>query len=72
MAGACLLGYPLSHQSCLFPNALKPPPVLITLYHLKFTGCWLIYKVIDDQMCDLESYDLTSANDAPERDPMDW
>ncbi|EHA8586743.1 putative Peptide-N(4)-(N-acetyl-beta-glucosaminyl)asparagine amidase [Cocos nucifera] len=35
-------------------------------------GCWLIYKVIDDQMYDLESYDLTSANDAPERDPMDW
>ncbi|XP_010923840.1 peptide-N(4)-(N-acetyl-beta-glucosaminyl)asparagine amidase [Elaeis guineensis] len=35
-------------------------------------GCWLIYKVIDDQMYDLESYDLTSANDASERDPMDW
>ncbi|XP_072952251.1 peptide-N(4)-(N-acetyl-beta-glucosaminyl)asparagine amidase [Typha angustifolia] len=35
-------------------------------------GCWLIYKVLDGQMYDLESYDLMSANDAPERDPMDW
>lgn len=35
-------------------------------------GCWLLYKVPDDQMRDLEAYDLKSANDAPERDPMDW
>ncbi|GJN32362.1 hypothetical protein PR202_gb20867 [Eleusine coracana subsp. coracana] len=26
----------------------------------------------DGQTCELESYDLMSANDAPERDPMDW
>ncbi|CAN6205440.1 unnamed protein product [Urochloa humidicola] len=35
-------------------------------------GCWLIYKMPDGQTCELESYDLMSANDAPERDPMDW
>ncbi|KAJ4801320.1 Peptide-N(4)-(N-acetyl-beta-glucosaminyl)asparagine amidase [Rhynchospora pubera] len=35
-------------------------------------GCWLIYKVPNAQKCDLESYDLMSANDVPERDPMDW
>ncbi|THU75034.1 hypothetical protein C4D60_Mb04t39660 [Musa balbisiana] len=35
-------------------------------------GCWLIYGVSDDQMYELQSYDLLSANDAPERDPMDW
>ncbi|KAJ1290980.1 hypothetical protein BS78_02G284000 [Paspalum vaginatum] len=35
-------------------------------------GCWLIYKMCDGQTCKLESYDLMSANDAPERDPMDW
>lgn len=26
----------------------------------------------DGQTCELESYDLMSANDVPERDPMDW
>lgn len=35
-------------------------------------GCWLIYKMPDGQTCELESYDLMSANDVPERDPMDW
>jgi hypothetical protein len=35
-------------------------------------GCWLIYKVPDGQLYGLESYDLMSANDAPERDPMNW
>ncbi|WOK99710.1 hypothetical protein Cni_G08422 [Canna indica] len=35
-------------------------------------GCWLIYKVPDDQLYELLSYDFLSANDAPERDPMDW
>jgi len=35
-------------------------------------GCWLIYKVDDGQTCELQSYDLMSANDVPERDPMDW
>lgn len=39
---------------------------------MTFLGCWLIYKVSDCQMYSLESYDLMSANDAPERDPMDW
>ncbi|KAL6658011.1 hypothetical protein ACP70R_005791 [Stipagrostis hirtigluma subsp. patula] len=34
-------------------------------------GCWLIYKLLDGQTCELESYDLMSANDAQERDPMD-
>ncbi|KQK16125.1 peptide-N(4)-(N-acetyl-beta-glucosaminyl)asparagine amidase [Brachypodium distachyon] len=36
------------------------------------TGCWLIYKVFDDQTYEVQSYDLMSANDVPERDPMDW
>ncbi|KAL6585138.1 Peptide-N(4)-(N-acetyl-beta-glucosaminyl)asparagine amidase [Orobanche minor] len=36
------------------------------------TGCWIIYKVSDNQMHELVSYELMSANDAPERDPMDW
>ncbi|KAJ6846192.1 peptide-N(4)-(N-acetyl-beta-glucosaminyl)asparagine amidase [Iris pallida] len=35
-------------------------------------GCWLIYRTFGGQMHDLDSYDFTSANDAPERDPMDW
>ncbi|KAF8390849.1 hypothetical protein HHK36_023148 [Tetracentron sinense] len=35
-------------------------------------GCWIIYKLMDGQMRDLEAYELMSANDAPERDPMDW
>ncbi|XP_077244385.1 peptide-N-glycanase 1 [Tasmannia lanceolata] len=35
-------------------------------------GCWIIYRVTNDQMHDLEAYELMSANDAPERDPMDW
>ncbi|PIN23411.1 Peptide-N(4)-(N-acetyl-beta-glucosaminyl)asparagine amidase [Handroanthus impetiginosus] len=36
------------------------------------TGCWIIYKVLDNRMHDLVAYELMSANDAPERDPMDW
>lgn len=35
-------------------------------------GCWLMYKVANDQRHDLEFYYLMSANDAPERDPSDW
>ncbi|XP_042477367.1 peptide-N(4)-(N-acetyl-beta-glucosaminyl)asparagine amidase [Macadamia integrifolia] len=35
-------------------------------------GGWIIYKVKDEQMLGLEAYELMSANDAPERDPMDW
>ncbi|PKA52565.1 Peptide-N(4)-(N-acetyl-beta-glucosaminyl)asparagine amidase [Apostasia shenzhenica] len=35
-------------------------------------GCWLLYKVANDQRLDINSYDLMSANDAPERDPMEW
>ncbi|KAK8947343.1 Peptide-N(4)-(N-acetyl-beta-glucosaminyl)asparagine amidase [Platanthera zijinensis] len=35
-------------------------------------GCWLMYKLANGEKLDLESYDLMSANDAPERDPMDW
>ncbi|XP_051144424.1 peptide-N(4)-(N-acetyl-beta-glucosaminyl)asparagine amidase [Andrographis paniculata] len=36
------------------------------------TGCWIIYKVFDNRMHELAAYELMSANDAPERDPMDW
>ncbi|KAM0034166.1 putative peptide-N(4)-(N-acetyl-beta-glucosaminyl)asparagine amidase [Helianthus debilis subsp. tardiflorus] len=35
-------------------------------------GCWLIYKVMCAQVYELCSYELMSANDAPERDPKDW
>uniref|UniRef100_A0A1D1XNE9 Peptide-N(4)-(N-acetyl-beta-glucosaminyl)asparagine amidase n=1 Tax=Anthurium amnicola TaxID=1678845 RepID=A0A1D1XNE9_9ARAE len=35
-------------------------------------GCWLIYKVADGKMFDLEEYGFMSGNDAPERDPADW
>ncbi|GFP92963.1 peptide-n(4)-(n-acetyl-beta-glucosaminyl) asparagine amidase [Phtheirospermum japonicum] len=36
------------------------------------TGCWIVYKMFDNQMHELVAYELMSANDAPERDPMDW
>ncbi|KAK1432379.1 hypothetical protein QVD17_09275 [Tagetes erecta] len=35
-------------------------------------GCWLIYKAMNSQVYELCSYELMSANDAPERDPKDW
>ena len=35
-------------------------------------GCWIIYKLLDEKMYELEGYELMSANDAPERDPFDW
>ncbi|XP_057960426.1 peptide-N(4)-(N-acetyl-beta-glucosaminyl)asparagine amidase isoform X2 [Malania oleifera] len=35
-------------------------------------GCWITYKVFNDQMHELVAYEFMSANDAPERDPMDW
>ncbi|PWA80807.1 peptide-N-glycanase 1 [Artemisia annua] len=35
-------------------------------------GCWLIYKAMGDQLYELCSYELMSANDAPERDPKNW
>lgn len=35
-------------------------------------GCWIMYKTSNNQMKELVAYELMSANDAPERDPMDW
>ncbi|XP_059435376.1 peptide-N(4)-(N-acetyl-beta-glucosaminyl)asparagine amidase isoform X2 [Corylus avellana] len=35
-------------------------------------GCWIMYKVKDNRMHELVAYEIMSANDAPERDPMDW
>lgn len=35
-------------------------------------GCWLVYKLLDGKMHELVTYELMSANDAPERDPRDW
>ncbi|KAJ1413898.1 Rad4/PNGase transglutaminase-like fold [Sesbania bispinosa] len=35
-------------------------------------GCWIVYKTSDNKMFELVAYELMSANDAPERDPMDW
>ncbi|XP_012492851.1 peptide-N(4)-(N-acetyl-beta-glucosaminyl)asparagine amidase [Gossypium raimondii] len=34
-------------------------------------GCWIMYKR-SANMQELVAYELMSANDAPERDPMDW
>jgi peptide-N4-(N-acetyl-beta-glucosaminyl)asparagine amidase len=31
-----------------------------------------MYKVEGNKMHELVAYELMSANDAPERDPMDW
>ena len=39
---------------------------------LCLVGCWIIYKVFENQMHELVAYELMSANDASERDPMDW
>uniref|UniRef100_A0A2N9J9K3 Transglutaminase-like domain-containing protein n=1 Tax=Fagus sylvatica TaxID=28930 RepID=A0A2N9J9K3_FAGSY len=33
-------------------------------------GCWITYKVSDDKMHELVAYEIMSANDVPERDPM--
>uniref|UniRef100_A0A803KPR6 Peptide-N(4)-(N-acetyl-beta-glucosaminyl)asparagine amidase n=1 Tax=Chenopodium quinoa TaxID=63459 RepID=A0A803KPR6_CHEQI len=35
-------------------------------------GGWIAYKLKEEQMCEVVAYELMSANDAPERDPMDW
>ncbi|PSS10107.1 Peptide-N(4)-(N-acetyl-beta-glucosaminyl)asparagine amidase [Actinidia chinensis var. chinensis] len=35
-------------------------------------GCWVVYKVLDNNMHELVAYELMSANDVPERDPKDW
>ncbi|KAG4928908.1 hypothetical protein JHK85_055394 [Glycine max] len=35
-------------------------------------GCWVVYRTFDNKMFELAAYELMSANDAPERDPMDW
>ena len=31
-----------------------------------------MYKVADDKMHELVAYEMMSANDVPERDPMNW
>ncbi|CAN0920446.1 Peptide-N(4)-(N-acetyl-beta-glucosaminyl)asparagine amidase [Linum grandiflorum] len=35
-------------------------------------GGWILYSLKDSKKCELEAYEITSANDAPERDPKDW
>ncbi|KAG5044378.1 hypothetical protein JHK87_008293 [Glycine soja] len=35
-------------------------------------GCWVVYRTFGNEMFELVAYELMSANDAPERDPMDW
>ncbi|KAH7543676.1 hypothetical protein FEM48_Zijuj02G0210500 [Ziziphus jujuba var. spinosa] len=42
------------------------------LYNCNLVGCWIMYKVSDNQKHKLAAYELMSANDAPETDPMDW
>ncbi|MCH85114.1 peptide-N(4)-(N-acetyl-beta-glucosaminyl)asparagine amidase, partial [Trifolium medium] len=34
--------------------------------------CWIVYRTFNDKKYELVAYELMSANDAPERDPMDW
>ncbi|KAL5136086.1 Peptide-N(4)-(N-acetyl-beta-glucosaminyl)asparagine amidase [Glycine soja] len=34
-------------------------------------GCWVVYRTFGNEMFELVAYELMSANDAPERDPMD-
>lgn len=31
-----------------------------------------MYRLPDNQVCELVAYELMSANDAPERDPSNW
>ncbi|XP_054801161.1 peptide-N(4)-(N-acetyl-beta-glucosaminyl)asparagine amidase isoform X3 [Prosopis cineraria] len=35
-------------------------------------GCWIEYRTFGNKKYELAAYELMSANDAPERDPMDW
>ncbi|CAN6453814.1 unnamed protein product [Victoria cruziana] len=35
-------------------------------------GCWIEYRTLNGEMHELQAYELMSASDAPERDPMDW
>ncbi|CAN1285477.1 Peptide-N(4)-(N-acetyl-beta-glucosaminyl)asparagine amidase [Linum perenne] len=35
-------------------------------------GGWILYSIKDSKKCELTAYEITSANDAPERDPKDW
>ncbi|XP_057721476.1 peptide-N(4)-(N-acetyl-beta-glucosaminyl)asparagine amidase isoform X1 [Arachis stenosperma] len=35
-------------------------------------GGWIMYKTSGNKMFELAAYEFMSANDAPERDPMDW
>lgn len=37
-----------------------------------FVDGWIMYKLPDGYKHTLVAYDIVSANDAPERDPMDW
>nr|XP_027188488.1 peptide-N(4)-(N-acetyl-beta-glucosaminyl)asparagine amidase isoform X2 [Cicer arietinum] len=35
-------------------------------------GGWIVYRTFNNKSFELVAYELMSANDAPERDPMDW
>lgn len=52
------------------------PTISLCLHFLTMevtlAGCWIMFKVPDSQMTELVAYELMSANDAPERDPMNW
>ncbi|CAL5330473.1 unnamed protein product [Camellia sinensis] len=56
--------------TCLLHSSRALEPAI--MFSLSNMGCWIIYKVLDNQMHELVAYELMSANDAPERDPMDW
>lgn len=60
----CKINLSCFRAMVLVPNSL--------IGGLNIVGCWLIYKAMGDQVYELCSYELMSANDAPERDPKDW
>lgn len=45
--------------------------ILINYFLTDLLGCWIEYRTFDKKY-ELAAYELMSANDAPERDPMDW
>lgn len=46
--------------------------ILKDCYTFDFVGSWIVYKTFNNKMFELVAYELMSANDAPERDPMNW
>ncbi|KAF9670089.1 hypothetical protein SADUNF_Sadunf13G0032200 [Salix dunnii] len=69
--GARAVSLYLAWSSCWI-NVDDPGEHISCVLAMPLAGCWIVYKLSDNQMHKLVAYDLMSANDAPERDPMDW